>query len=108
MATWDEARVSRTGGDPFSGRRVDAGGQGEQGVAAQPAAQGLETDDVAGGDVAEVDAGAERGDQLHLQVLGRRLEHHLARVEAGDDRVEDVPAEGAVGLGDAAAAALPG
>src|SRR4030095_350347 len=68
---------------PLSRRGRWTAGTGEQqGVGAQPLADGLERDDVRGRDVAHVHVGAEVLDEPHLLWLARRLENDASRDDA--------------------------
>src|SRR5689334_8782317 len=99
MARWKTSRCSRT----------DLGRLEEhQRVRPQTEPQRLQPEEVGGRDVAEVDVRAEQGDEVRLQILGRRLEQQLIRVDtAGEDRLDEPVPEAAVGPADAALAALP-
>src|SRR5262245_18718939 len=61
----------------------------EQGIGAQPLADGLDRDHVLGRDVAQVHVGAEVFDEPHLLGLPRSLENDAAGVDLHLDLVDE-------------------
>src|ERR1700738_1914559 len=99
MARWKTSPVSR----------IDVVLEGEQRVGPEAEAQGLEADHLTRGDVAQVDVGAEAGDEMGLErLVGSFEQQHVGVDVAGQDVLDQPLAELTVRAADAAATALAG